>query len=64
MIVPRSSNAELTIAIILSNHCLKPRPIASSEHNRAAHHHAVWDYYPQERHGERVTVKAAAAPQA
>lgn len=30
--------------------------------NRAVHHHAVWDYYPESRRGERVTVRAAAAP--
>jgi len=32
--------------------------------NQAVHHHAVWDYYPQTRRGERVTVKCAAPPQA
>lgn len=26
--------------------------------NRAVHHHAVWDYYPQTRLGERVTIKS------
>ena len=31
--------------------------------NRAVHHHAVWDYYPETRLGERVTMKSAAAPQ-
>jgi taurine dioxygenase len=25
--------------------------------NRCAQHHAMWDYYPQTRHGHRVTVK-------
>ena len=30
--------------------------------NRAVHHHAVWDYYPESRTGERVTVKCEAAP--
>jgi taurine dioxygenase len=25
--------------------------------NRSAQHHAMWDYYPQTRHGYRVTVK-------
>jgi taurine dioxygenase len=30
--------------------------------NRAVHHHAVWDYYPETRRGERVTVKSEAAP--
>jgi taurine dioxygenase len=30
--------------------------------NRAVHHHAVWDYYPETRRGERVTVKATAPP--
>ena len=30
--------------------------------NRAAHHHAVWDYYPESRSGERVTVRSHAAP--
>lgn len=32
--------------------------------NQAVHHHAVWDYYPESRRGERVTVKAVAAPEA
>lgn len=32
--------------------------------NRAVHHHAVWDYYPESRKGERVTVKCPAAPTA
>lgn len=31
--------------------------------NQAVHHHAVWDYYPQTRLGERVTVKGVGAPQ-
>ena len=31
--------------------------------NRAVHHHAVWDYYPETRRGERVTVKCAGCPQ-
>ena len=30
--------------------------------NRAVHHHAVWDYYPETRRGERVTVNGEAAP--
>ncbi len=30
--------------------------------NRAVHHHAVWDYYPESRTGERVTVKCEAPP--
>ena len=30
--------------------------------NRAVHHHAVWDYYPETRRGERVTVRGDAAP--
>ena len=30
--------------------------------NRAVHHHAVWDYYPESRMGERVTVKCESAP--
>ncbi len=30
--------------------------------NRAVHHHAVWDYYPETRRGERVTVRGAAPP--
>jgi len=30
--------------------------------NMAVHHHAVWDYYPECRTGERVTSKCAAAP--
>lgn len=32
--------------------------------NRAVHHHAVWDYYPETRRGERVTIKATAPPSA
>ncbi len=32
--------------------------------NRAAQHHAIWDYYPEPRLGERVTVQGAAPPQA
>ncbi|MEM1229051.1 MAG: TauD/TfdA family dioxygenase [Pseudomonadota bacterium] len=31
--------------------------------NLAVHHHAVWDYYPERRYGERVTAKATAAPE-
>lgn len=31
--------------------------------NRAVHHHAVWDYYPETRLGERVTMKATQPPQ-
>jgi taurine dioxygenase len=31
--------------------------------NRAVHHHAVWDYYPETRIGERVTMRADAPPQ-
>ncbi|MEM7099631.1 MAG: TauD/TfdA family dioxygenase [Pseudomonadota bacterium] len=30
--------------------------------NRCAHHHAVWDYYPHTRLGERVTVKCEQPP--
>ncbi len=30
--------------------------------NRAVHHHAVWDYFPESRSGERVTIKCAEAP--
>ena len=30
--------------------------------NRAVHHHAVWDYYPESRTGERVTVKQELPP--
>lgn len=30
--------------------------------NRAVHHHAVWDYYPETRRGERVTVRQVVAP--
>ncbi|MFT7548561.1 MAG: taurine dioxygenase [Candidatus Azotimanducaceae bacterium] len=29
--------------------------------NRAVHHHAVWDYYPESRRGERVTIKCPKA---
>ena len=32
--------------------------------NRAVHHHAVWDYYPETRRGERVTVQCPAPPRA
>ena len=32
--------------------------------NRAVHHHAVWDYYPERRTGERVTVQCPAPPAA
>lgn len=32
--------------------------------NLAVHHHAVWDYYPERRSGERVTAKSATAPEA
>ena len=32
--------------------------------NRAVHHHAVWDYYPEPRTGERVTIRAEAPPAA
>jgi len=28
--------------------------------NRCVQHHAMWDYYPQSRHGHRVTIKATA----
>ncbi len=30
--------------------------------NRAVHHHAVWDYYPESRTGERVTTRCEAPP--
>ncbi|XOV82355.1 MAG: TauD/TfdA dioxygenase family protein [bacterium] len=30
--------------------------------NRAVHHHAVWDYFPESRTGERVTIKATQPP--
>lgn len=30
--------------------------------NRAVHHHAIWDYYPECRRGERVTTRCDAAP--
>ena len=30
--------------------------------NRAVHHHAIWDYYPESRTGERVTVRQPAPP--
>jgi taurine dioxygenase len=32
--------------------------------NRGVHHHAVWDYYPESRSGERVTMKSESAPAA
>jgi taurine dioxygenase len=25
--------------------------------NRCVQHHAMWDYYPQRRHGHRVTIQ-------
>src|SRR5207247_3715736 len=28
--------------------------------NRCVQHHAMWDYYPQRRHGHRVTIKGDA----
>ena len=30
--------------------------------NRLLQHHAIWDYYPETRYGERVTVEAESAP--
>ena len=30
--------------------------------NRAVHHHAVWDYYPESRRGERVTIGQKSPP--
>jgi taurine dioxygenase len=32
--------------------------------NRCTQHHAVWDYYPHSRYGERVSIVAAARPAA
>jgi len=32
--------------------------------NQAVHHHAVWDYYPESRSGERVTIQAQRPPAA
>ncbi|MDA1074120.1 MAG: TauD/TfdA family dioxygenase, partial [Proteobacteria bacterium] len=32
--------------------------------NRCTWHHAVWDYYPNERHAERVSVCSSVAPTA
>jgi len=32
--------------------------------NRAVHHHATWDYYPETRRGERVTIRATEPPRA
>ena len=34
----------------------RPNSIAFWD-NRCTQHHALWDYYPQVRHGYRVTVK-------
>lgn len=31
--------------------------------NRAVQHHAVWDYFPETRRGERVTVRQSSPPQ-
>jgi taurine dioxygenase len=33
-----------------------PRSIAFWD-NRCVQHHAMWDYYPQRRHGNRVTIR-------
>ena len=30
--------------------------------NMGVHHHAVWDYFPESRRGERVTAKCVEAP--
>lgn len=32
--------------------------------NMGVHHHAVWDYYPERRSGERVTARCECAPEA
>jgi taurine dioxygenase len=32
--------------------------------NWASQHHAVWDYYPEERWGDRVSVVTGDAPRA
>jgi taurine dioxygenase len=30
--------------------------------NRCTQHHAVWDYYPNSRYGERVSIVGEARP--
>lgn len=66
---PRESTAVLDMLYrhIETNtrfHCRvkwRPRTLVLWD-NRAVHHHAVWDYYPESCRGERVTVRADSAP--
>lgn len=70
-LAPRESEAILTMLYrhIEANtrlHCRvkwQPNTLVLWD-NRAVHHHAVWDYYPESRSGERVTIRAPGPPTA